>query len=296
MRKPGLLSACLLLTLLAAGQTTAATEPLPLPEIFLVGSAHNLPFDARYHYSLIDLEAEVRALHPDVICGEITPKAFNGVMEGNFPPEAAMLAELAPSWGMRFVPADWRVSFALQARGEREEVRDKRRFAEGAAAEAQEKAYYEAFSGGSFYDYTNGSPRYQAMVDHKFEDVIGTGTLADLAAGAWHERNRRIVQNCLAHAGGAKRIMFIFGNAHLPQLKRQLTARGLHGDVLPRLFTPAGLGTMPQAVLDRWRRNLRNLQGVVDGTLPVSADVRAKAKNTNRIPQLRSEIAVYTRP
>lgn len=265
------------------------------PKVYLVGSIHNLHFEERYHYSLIDLEVEVKALHPDIVCGEMTPEAFDGPMEGNFPPEAAMLAEIAPSLGARFVPADWRVGFNLQAQGEKEESRDTQRFAEERAAEEREKAYFEAFSGGSFYDYTNGSPKYQAMVDHKFEDVIGTGTPADLAAGSWHERNRKIVENCLAHASGAKRIVFVFGNAHLPQLKRQLAARGLEGEIPPRLFAPAGLGVMPPAVVDRWRRNLKNLQGVVDGTVPVSAEMRAKAKDTNRIPQLRSEIAAYSK-
>ncbi len=46
-------------------------------------------------------------------------------MEGNFPPEAAMLAEMAPGWGVRFIPADWRISFAWQARAEKQEADDK---------------------------------------------------------------------------------------------------------------------------------------------------------------------------
>jgi hypothetical protein len=131
------------------------------------------------------------------------------------------------------------------------------------------------------------------MVDHMFEDVIGENTPSDIAAGAWHERNRKIVENCLTEADGAKRIVFVFGSGHLPQLRRQLAARGLTAQVPARAFTPAGLGTMPPGVTARWQRNLKNLEGIADGTVAVSVDDRAKAKDTNRAPVLRKEIEIY---
>jgi hypothetical protein len=263
------------------------------PEIFLVGSVHNMHFEERYHYSLVDLQTQIRSLHPDVVCGEITSAAFNGPMEGNFPPEAAMLAEMAPEWGVRFIPADWRVSFVWQDRASQQLSEDKKKSAELSAEENKAKAYFGGSSGVSLYDYTNGSQEYLAMVDHKFENVIGENTVSDIAYGAWHERNRNIVENCLDEAGAAKRIVFVFGNAHLPQLRRQLAVRGLTGQIPPRAFTPAGLGTMSPTVIARWQRNLRNLEGISDGTIAVSADDRAKVKDTNRVPVLRSEIELY---
>ena len=276
------------------GQSAVSNASLvPAPEIYLIGSVHNMHFEERYHYSLIDLQAQIRSLHPDVVCGEITPEDFSGPMEGNFPPEAAMLSEMAPSWGARFVPADWRVSFAWQARGEKQEADNKVKATEVNAEQDKLKAYYEAFPGGSLYDYTNGSPQFQAMVDHMFEDVIGENTPSDIAAGAWHERNRMIVENCLAKAGPAKRIVFVFGAAHVAQLQRQLIALGLKGQIPPRTFTPAGLGTMPQAVIARWERNLKRLEGVADGTIAASANMKAKVQDTNRAPQLQSEITLY---
>jgi hypothetical protein len=131
------------------------------------------------------------------------------------------------------------------------------------------------------------------MVDHMFEEVIGENTPSDIAAGAWHERNRKIVENCLTEAGSARRIVFVFGSGHLPQLRRQLAARGLTAQILSRAFTPAGLGTMPPAVIARWQRNLKNLEGIADGSIAVSADNLAKVKDTNRAPALRSEIDLY---
>jgi hypothetical protein len=294
MKPYGLLLAGMISISPLIAQNVVSNPPLvPAPEIYLIGSVHNMHFEERYHYSLIDLQAQIRSLRPDVVCGEITPEDFSGPMEGNFPPEAAMLSEMAPSWGARFIPADWRVSFAWQARGERQEADDKVKAAEVNEEQNKLKTYYEAFPGGSLYDYTNGSPRFQAMVDHMFEDVIGENTPSDIAAGAWHERNRMIVENCLAKAGAAKRIIFVFGAAHVAQLQRQLIAVGLKGQIPQRTFTPAGLGTMPQAVIARWERNLKNLEDVADGTIVVSANMRAKVRDTNRAPQLRSEIALY---
>jgi hypothetical protein len=270
-----------------------AAEAAPaLPEIYLIGSAHNSHFEERSHYSLVDLQRQVLAQHPDVICGEITPEAYNAPMEGNFPPEAAMLAEMAPGWDVRFVPADWRVSFAWQARGEQQEASDQTKAAEVEAAQDELAATINSSPGISWYDIASSDHILQ-LTDRMFEQVIGENTPSDIAAGAWHERNRKIVENCLSAAGAARRIVFVFGASHLPQLRRQLAARGLTGHIPPRAFTPTGLGTLPSAVIARWQRNLRNLEGIGDGTVAVSADDRAKVKDTNRAPVLRREINIY---
>jgi hypothetical protein len=137
-------------------QNPAPPAPSAAPEVFLIGSAHSMHFEERYHYSLIDLKAQVRSVHPDAVCGEITPEAFNGPMEGNFPPEAAMLAEMAPDWGVRFIPADWRISFAWQDRASQQLSRDKEKTAELDAEESKGKAYLDRFSGLSLYEWLGG--------------------------------------------------------------------------------------------------------------------------------------------
>jgi hypothetical protein len=260
--------------------------------IYLIGSVHNMHFEERYHYSLIDLQVQVLSVHPDVVCGEITPEAYNAPMEGNFPPEAAMLAEMAPGWGVRFILADWRVSFAWQRRGEQQEAENKAQYAAVLEAQRQIQDLYQHYSGESVYDMISGGS-FLAMEDHIDEDVTGENTPSDIAAGAWHERSRMIVQNCLTGAGGAKRIAFVFGSAHLPQLRRQLAARGLVAQIPARAFVPAGLGTMAPEVIARWQRNLKNLEGIAAGTVEVPADARDKVKDTNRAPVLRDEFAIY---
>jgi hypothetical protein len=276
----------------SGGESRAPAASARKPAIYLIGSVHNMHYEERYHYSLIDLQAQVLSVHPDVVCGEITPEAYNAPMEGNFPPEAAMLAEMAPAWGVRFIPADWRVSFAWQRRGEQQEAENKAQDTAVLDAQRQIQGLFEHYSGASLYDMISGGT-YLALADHLFEEVIGENTPSDIAAGAWHERNRMIVENCLAGAGGARRIAFVFGSAHLPQLQRQLAARGSAAQIPARAFTPAGLGTMPSQVIARWQRNLANLEKIAAGTVTVSADARDKVKDTNRAPVLRGEIAIY---
>jgi hypothetical protein len=292
MRLRGFPLAGTLLVCPLMGQSQAPEASTGQPAIYLIGSVHNMHFEDRYRYSLIDLQTQVLSVHPDVVCGEITPEAFNAPMEGNFPPEAAMLAEMAPAWGVRFIPADWRVSFAWQRRGEQQEAENKVQSAAVRDAQNRIQDIFEHYSGETVYDLISGGI-YLTMADHIFEDVIGENTPSDIAAGAWHERNRMIVENCLASANGAKRIAFVFGSAHLPQLRRQLAARGLAAQIPPRAFVPAGLGTMPPEVIARWQRNLKNLEGIAAGTVAVPADARDKVKDTNRASVLHNEIAIY---
>src|SRR5512146_223243 len=95
-----------------------ATPAHDTSAIFLVGSLHNSHFQDRFHYSMTDLRAQVLALDPDLVCGEITPEAYQQEFEGYFPPEAVLLDETAREHGIRFAPVDWRMDSAKQAEAE----------------------------------------------------------------------------------------------------------------------------------------------------------------------------------
>jgi hypothetical protein len=286
-----LVSTCLLLTFLSAAALAQGAPKGPdarAPEVYLVGAIHDKHFDRRHHYTLLDLQAQVLALRPDLICGEITPEAFEQPMEGYFPPEAAFLAAMAPRWKVRFAPVDWRMDSAEQQKAESEEP----------PAVAQQVAKLDQafvsgmaeFKGASLYDYLH-DPSTLGLIDRKFEDVIGTNTISDIAAGSWHERNRRIVENGLKAAGEARRIVFVFGVSHLPQLVRQLKARGIEAVVPPRYFMPGDLQqNVPDVVLARWRRNLRHLRAIRDGKLAVPEDQARKVRNSHRIQDLEQAL------
>lgn len=273
---------------------TAPTQPATassIPEIILLGTAHDLHFEAENHYSLPDLRTEVEALHPDLICGEITPEAYRGPMEGYFPPEAAYLAELAPTLHARFAAADWRIAKAWQDRAEQmepKEVTDK-----VDALTKEQAKQRQSQTEPSLFDFLH--TRGVAIADYQFEQVIGENTVSDIAMGGWHERNRRIVENCLDAAGGARRIVIVYGAGHIPQLQRQLAARGITAQIASRHFVPAGMGSVPPSVLARWQRNLDNLQRILDGTLAVSRDSLDKVKDSHRVQDLELALKTYSR-
>lgn len=261
------------------------------PDIFLLGTLHNRHFDPEANYSLIDLRNEIEALRPDLICGEITPDAYKGVVEGYFPPEAAYLAEIAPTLNARFIATDWRITYAWQSRAETmepKEVKDRT-----AALSKKILGEMKIQTKPSLFDYLHSE--FVPLVDRQFEEIIGENTVADIAAGGWHERNRRIVENCLDANQGSRRIVIVYGASHLPQLRRQLAARGIKAQMAPRLFTPSGIGSVPPSVLERWRVNRDNLVAIREGRLSVSRDWQDKIKDSNRIKDLEEALKVSSR-
>jgi hypothetical protein len=276
---------------LAFAEETPDLQSKRVPDVYLVGVIHNMHFDLKNNYSLFDLQEQILSVHPDVIFGEITPEAFGQPMEGYFPPEAAFIAAMAPTWKVRFVPVDWRVGYLLQKKAEEEEPSSitnrvaqlDREFISG----------IKTFKGVSLYDYLH-SPKVLSLIDTKFEEVIGENTVSDLAAGNWHERNRHVVENGLAAAEGAKKIVFVFGTSHLPQLVRQLKIRGLDAKVPPRQFTPDPNQQVPGQVVARWQRNLTNLKAIRDGRIVVSNDAMLKVRNSHRIQDLEQALQATT--
>jgi hypothetical protein len=191
--------------------------------VILLGTAHDLHFKPENHYSLADLRNEVAALHPDLICGEITPEAYQGPMEGYFPPEAAYLAEVAPTLHARFAATDWRITHAWQSRAEEMEPKEVKDKLEALTEESAKQMQSQAEP--TLFDFLH--TKEVAIADYQFEQVIGENTVSDIAMGGWHERNRRIVENCLDADAGSRRIVIVYGAAHIPQLQRQLAARGI---------------------------------------------------------------------
>jgi hypothetical protein len=277
--------------LLLSSYLPAQLRPTALsnPEVILLGTAHDLHFKAESHYSLPDLRNEIEALHPDLICGEITPEAYQGPMEGYFPPEAAYLAELAPTLHTRFAATDWRITRAWQRRAEEmepKEVKDK------ITALTEEMAkQMQSQSEPTLFDFLH--TKALALADYQFEQVAGENTVSDIALGAWHERNRRIVENCLDADAGSRRIVIVYGVGHIPQLQRQLAARGITAQIASRRFIPAGMGSVPPSVIARWQRNLDNLKQILDGSIAVSRDSLDKVKDSHRVQDLGLALKTY---
>ena len=259
------------------------------PEVILLGTAHDLHFKAESHYSLADLRTEVEALHPDLICGEITPEAYQGPMEGYFPPEAAFLAEVAPTLRARFAATDWRITKAWQSRAEEMEPKEIKDKVEALTEETTTQMRSQTEP--TLFDFLH--TKGVAVSDYQFEQVVGENTVSDIAMGGWHERNRRIVENCLDADAGSRRIVIVYGAGHIPQLQRQLAARGITAQIATRHFVPGGMGNVPSPVIARWQRNLDNLKRILDGSIAVSRDSLAKVKDSHRIQDLELALKTY---
>ncbi len=278
--------------LLAQPAQTAQTRPTTAasnPEVILLGTAHDLHFKVESHYSLADLRNEVEALHPDLICGEITQEAYQEPMEGYFPPEAAYLAEVAHTLRARFAATDWRITKAWQSRAEEMEPKEVKDKVEALAEETTKQMQSQTEP--TLFDFLHA--KGVALADYQFERVIGENTVSDIAMGGWHERNRRIVENCLDADARSRRIVIVYGAAHIPQLQRQLAARGITAQIASRLFVPGGMGTVPSSVIARWQRNLDSLKRILDGSIAVSRDSLAKVKDSHRIQDLELALKTY---
>lgn len=256
------------------------------PTVYLVGSIHNMHFNPNNHYSINDLLAQISALKPDVVCGEITPESFNQPMEGYFPPEAACLAEMASELKYRFVPVDWRLDYATQSIADKEYPSSIKEKSDPLLNKVQ---LILKEPSPSLYDKIH-SKETLSILDSLYENIIGVNALAEIACGSWHERNRRAVENGLKAAPNAQTIVFVFGVDHLPQLQRQLKAAGIDAQVAPRMFTPSLNQKLPKSVLERWKRNRDNLISIRDKKMEVSYDSYLKVIDSRRIENLEEAI------
>lgn len=257
------------------------------PEIFIIGTIHSMHFNPDYNYSIIDLQSQISALKPDLVCGEIVPEAFDQPMEGYFPPEAAFLAEMATTLNYRFVPVDWRLDYATQSKAD--SLYPKSILEQVTSFNNTYLSNMMKSDCQSIYDKIH-SEQDIALVDSLFEKIIGADSIAEIAQGDWHERNRRIVENGLSEAKNARRIVFVFGSFHIPQIRRQLNDLGFEPQIPKRLFVPNNNFKVSDAVLKRWKRNLDNLKLIRDKKIPTSDSNYQKVINSKRIQDL--ELAI----
>ncbi|KAF5063631.1 hypothetical protein DSECCO2_292460 [anaerobic digester metagenome] len=279
-----------LLLVIPVGLFAQSTEKSSLhtqPTIFLIGAIHNMHFNQGGLYSINDLLFQVQELKPDVVCGEISPEAYNNTMEGYFPPEAAFLAEMSTQLGYRFVPADWRIDYSTQDLASKHvpEHTKKRRSELLSTVQAEIKSR----EGESLYDVLHDDTILNYL-DSLYERIVGVDPLAEISAGSWNERNRRIVENGLRASAQAKTVVFVFGIDHIPQIKRHLEKLGYKVVIPQRMFSPNKNNKVTANVINRWQRNLNNLKAISDKKIDATYDDYLKVTNSNRIKDLEEAI------
>lgn len=289
MNKNKEIIACILLLLSANlfSQEAIPNAQFQTPKVYLIGSVHHMHFDTSYNYSINDLLTQVSFLKPDLVCGEITPEAYKNKMEGYFPPEAAFLDEMSGVLNYRFKPVDWRLDFATQTIASNEYPVDVKKQRKELLKKLQEQI--DSSKAISLYDTFHDST-FLSGLDSLYEKIIRKSALAEIASGSWTERNRRAVENGIAHANDAKVIVFVFGVDHIPQLKRQLELLGYHPIIPKRVFTPTNNYKVSKAALDRWEQNKLNLELISTKQIPATNDNYSKVINCNRINDLNKAI------
>ncbi|RXK86377.1 hypothetical protein [Filimonas effusa] len=268
---------------LVFAQSDSATKHSGKPKIYLVGAVHSMHFNPGFHYSVNDLLEQVIQLKPNVVCGEITPEAFEKDMEGYYPVEAAFLAEMATKHKYSFIPADWRIDASTQALAASifpKDIENRQSDIDSSYLDGINK-----FNGASLYDFIH-APESVGLMDSLFEKVVGSNPVSEIAMGSWHERNRRIVENSLKYLNDSSVVVFVFGAAHVPQIKRQLEALGFHAEIPKRLFIPSDNLKISQQVINRWKKNLSQLTRIRDQTINNSYDNYQKVISSNRIAEL----------
>jgi pheromone shutdown protein TraB len=258
------------------------------PTIYLVGSAHHMHFKPENNYTVNDLLEQIRKLKPDLVCGEIAPEAFDQLMEGYFPPEAAFLAEMANELNYHFIPVDWRLDYTTQFSIANNNFPDSVQELRTALLNNLQ-AKLKALNCLSLYDAFHQKAIIKDL-DSLYEKIIRPNALAEIASGSWHERNRRITENGLMAAENAHTIVFVFGLDHLPGLQRELKSLGFEAQIPMRLFEPSNNFKVSKAVLDRWKRNLENLKLIRDKKISTTYDNYQKVINCNRIKDIEDAI------
>lgn len=257
-------------------------------EVYLIGTIHSMHLDAKNNYSMTDLLNQIKKLRPDVVCGEITPEAFETSLEGYFPPEAAMLAEMADELNYRFVPVDWRVDYAIQSAAEKlypSKVKEK------IQKIANRTINYKDSMSLSVYDHIHSQNNIKTM-DTVYEIII-SDSVANIAHGDWYERNSIIVQNGMNACRDAKRVVFVFGADHLSRLIRELAGYDVAVIIPERMFEPSATDTLYSGVLSRWENNLARLKSIKNRQIEVGENYYLKIINSKRIEELEKVLEHY---
>ncbi len=257
-------------------------HPVTSTEFYVLGTMHRHHLTARFRYSLTDLEAEVRGLAPDLICGEIVPQALGTRLEGVFPPEAAFLAVLAPELNAVFAASDWRADLDAD--------HFKSTTTESSAPEGVESLrkplldQLDHFKGVTLFDLVHGV-EFENLTRQIHESWIeAAGEAAD---GFSVTQNKRIVEKCLeaARTHHSRRVLFAFGQDHQYAIKDALRTRGLVGKSPPRMFKPSSVPVAQKEVMIRWMKNRAALEQLSKAP-STPADVQKMISGLKRIKEL----------
>lgn len=265
----------------SAKHINSSTQDNPVQQVYAVVSYHEFHLKKELGYSFVDLGAEVIALKPDLICGEIQEQDYRGPMEGYYPPEAAYLDSLAQENGLVFSPSDWRGDFIETQKAdealtpqERSELHSLKDIPDDFQREAM-KDPFTAIHG----------PKFQEAIARFHDRRIAIGT--ELVDGYWIARNQVIVKKCMRKAQSikAKTVVFVFGGHHKYIIEKYLKKYyGIEAAPVKKLYIPTNK-PVADPVTERWKKNRKELIRLMNDrkTLP---SIKAMIQDSSRIDKL----------
>ncbi|MDD4058554.1 MAG: hypothetical protein PHO95_06615 [Bacteroidales bacterium] len=257
-------------------------------EIYLIGSIHSFHLDEKYNYSLKDLLTQISSINPDIVCGEITPEAYNSVLEGYFPPEAAMLAEVAPKMGYKFLPVDWRCDFFIQQKASEDYPQN----IKDSISEIEPPIFTYSNSGSaSLYNHLHSMIALET--NDLLYDIIENDSIANISHGFWRERNSEIVKNGLSKSKGAHKVVFVLGADHISRVKKELDKYDTKVIILETLVDSEYSVEISNDVIHRWEKNLDNLKQISNKQIQINDNYYHKIINSKRISELERFISYY---
>lgn len=280
-----LIFCCLPIVALASGP-----QGVPNPQVFVLGTIHKNHIDKRWGYSFADLAQTVRQLRPDLICAELYQRDAANGMQGYYPPENAVIAQVARELGAVFFAADWRGSYTDDAHAVAAmSVEEHRAFDHAHDAVIARMPFGTAKIVEAYQ-----APDIQGLIKQAHDVRMTAGT--EVADGFWLARNQMIVKNCMREATkrNAAKILFTFGFEHKYIIEENL--RTLYGlDTQTTKIVKAADSSISALVIDAWRDDLRNLRKVATDPA-AAAEVKLMIKDANRLADLEQCIEAKGKP
>lgn len=246
-----------------------------------LGTMHHYHLDNRFGVSLGDLEKQLTAMNPDLICGEIVSEEYETEMQGVNPPEQVLIEEVAATTGALYLASDWRGSYRQSSQ------------AWQAMTETERKRIHRATQ--TYLSYLPKNPEEMFTFFHS-EDaaehlrqlnqtIIASAT--EVGHYFWSGRNQQIVKRCLRYAKKHRfqHIVFVFGVGHAPIIQNLLYAEP------SVVFKPTQQhfehqnNAVSETIVARWQQQRRALERLMENP-ETALETKEFIRKTKRIELL----------
>jgi len=199
--------------------TTFAKSPQVDITYIQLGLIHNYHLDPDFNYPASALISIVDAVKPDMICGEATAQQWQTGLAGLFPFENRILEYAGKKHGTKFVPVDWRTTYAeckeimevIKKYSTSEFIKNTQTERENLTKDFEEK-FLNKSKNKKLFQYIHTTFLKESGLYHaETERFYG-----DVPYGFWYRRNLNIFHNCYTEAKrmGAKKVLVAYGAEH----------------------------------------------------------------------------------